>query len=490
MKRRDFLRAVGFGAATVALSGCVDAARQTAAGASNNKPNIIFILADDLGYADLGCYGQKKIKTPNIDKLASEGMKFTQHYSGNPVCAPSRCTLMTAKHTGHAQIRSNKQVGGKEGWQLGSTISGQWPLEADTVTVAKILKDAGYKTGAFGKWGLGRVGTTGDPNKQGFDHFFGYICQRQAHTYYPNHLWRDGQIQWLEANKDDKQQVYSHDLIADEALQFIRGTPPCGNPNNKDRPFFLYVPFTIPHVALQVPEDSLAEYKGKWPDPPYTGDRGYFPHQNPRACYAAMVTRMDKDVGRIMSLLKELGIEDNTIVMFSSDNGPTLAGGSDATFFESAGHFRGLKGTVYEGGIRVPFIARWPGVIKAGSTTDHVSAFWDFLPTCCELLGQKPPSDIDGISMLPTLLGGPQKQRKHEYLYWELNGQQAVRMGDWKAVRNKPNRKIELYNLKNDIGEQRDIADEHAEIVTKIADIFTNGRTESDIFPLSSARSP
>jgi len=482
MKRRDFLRAVGFGAATAALSGCMESLQQISSTKSSRKPNIIFILADDLGYAEVGCYGQKKIRTPNIDKLAIQGMKFTQHYSGSPVCAPSRCTLMTAKHTGHAQVRSNKQVGGKEGWELGSTIGGQWPLEADTVTVAKILRDAGYTTGAFGKWGLGRVGTTGDPNKQGFDHFFGYICQRQAHTFYPNHLWRDGQIKWLEANKDGKQEVYSHDIIANEALKFIK--------DNKDRPFFLYVPFTIPHVALQVPEDSLAEYKGKWPDPQYKGDKGYIPHQYPRACYAAMVTRMDRDVGRITALLKKLGLEDKTLVIFSSDNGPTYAGGADSAFFESAGPLRGLKGSVYEGGIRVPFIARWPGKVKAGSTTNHVSAFWDFLPTCCELLGQEPPSGIDGISMLPTLLSGPQKQKKHDYLYWELRGQQAVRMGDWKSVRDKPNRKIELYNLKKDIGEQRDIADEHLEIIAKITDIFKNGRTKSDVFPLPSVRSP
>ncbi len=481
MKRRDFIKAVSVGAANVALSGCVESLQHIGSGASSGRPNIVFILADDLGYAELGCYGQKKIRTPNIDKLAAHGMKFTQHYSGSPVCAPSRCTFMTGKHTGHAQVRNNKQVGGKEGWELGSTIGGQWPLKAGTITVAKILKDAGYTTGAFGKWGLGRVGTTGDPNKQGFDHFFGYICQRQAHTFYPNHLWRDGQIQWLKANKNGKQQVYSHDIIANEALKFIK--------DNKDRPFFLYVPFTIPHVALQVPEDSLAEYKGKWPDPPYKADKGYVPHPNPRACYAAMVTRMDRDVGRIIALLKELSLENQTLVIFSSDNGPTYAGGADSAFFESAGPLRGLKGSVYEGGIRVPFIARWPDRIKAGSTTDHVSAFWDFLPTCCELLGQKHPSDIDGISMLPTLLGESLRQKRHEYLYWELSGRQAVRMGNWKAVRTKPNRKTELYNLKKDIGEQRDVADEHPEIVAKIADIFKNGRTESDVFALPKSKS-
>ena len=459
----------------MALSGCANAARRTGQGAKK-RPNIVYIIADDLGYAEVGCYGQKKIKTPNIDKLASQGMKFTQHYSGNPVCAPSRCVLMTGKHSGHAQVRGNKQVGGKEGWRLGATTGGQWPLKAGTITVARILKDAGYRTGAFGKWGLGRVGTTGDPNKQGFDLFFGYICQRQAHTYYPNHLWRDGKVQWLEGNKDGKEQDYSHDLIADEALKFVKA--------NKDRPFFLYVPFTIPHVALQVPEDSLAEYKGKWPDPPYTGDKGYFPHPNPRACYAAMVTRMDRDVGRIMSLLKELNLEDNTVVMFTSDNGPTFNGGSDSAFFESARPLRGLKGSVYEGGIRVPFIVRWPGKIKTGSTSEHICAFWDFLPTCCQLLGVDAPGDTDGISILPTLLGRPGKQKKHKYLYWELGGRQAVRMERWKAVRLRPNRKIQLYDLDKDIGEQNDTTDANPAILTKMAELMKTGRTESDIFPL------
>ncbi len=481
MKRRDFLKAAaGFGATALALS-CRTDAIQTTSAERKKKANIVYILADDLGYAELGCYGQKKIKTPNIDKLAAEGMKFTQHYSGNPVCAPSRCALMTGLHTGHTQVRGNKQVGGKEGWKLGSTIGGQWPLKAGTVTVAGILKDAGYTTGAFGKWGLGLVGTTGDPNKQGFDHFFGYICQRQAHTFYPNHLWRDGEVEWIEANKDGKEQVYSHDLIAQEALKFIK--------TNKDRPFFLYVPFTIPHVALQVPEDSLAEYRGKWPDPPYNGDKGYFPHPNPRACYAAMVTRMDKDVGRIMSLLKDLSLDDNTLVIFTSDNGPTFNGGSDSAFFESAKPLRGLKGSVYEGGIRVPYIARWPGRIKAASTSNHISAFWDFLPSCCELIGKVPPEDIDGISMLPTLFGRHQEQRKHEYLYWELRGQQAIRMGKWKALRRKPGRKIELYDLDSDIAESKDLADEHPEVVAEMAKIFRAGRTESEMFPLPKAKS-
>jgi arylsulfatase len=475
------MKTVGVGAASMVLPSCADRFQQISSRATGTKPNIVFILADDLGYAELGCYGQKKIKTPNIDKLAVQGMRFTQHYSGSPVCAPSRCALMTGLHTGHAQVRDNKQVGGAEGWILGATTGGQWPLAADTTTIGKILKGAGYTTGAFGKWGLGRVGTTGDPNKQGFDHFFGYICQRQAHTFYPNHLWRDGKVQWIEANKDGKQQIYSHDLIAEEALKFIKA--------NKDGPFFLYVPFTIPHVALEVPEDSLAEYRGKWPDPPYTGDKGYVAHPSPRACYAAMVSRMDKDVGRIMALLEELGLENNTLAIFSSDNGPTYAGGADSAFFESAGPLRGLKGSVYEGGIRVPFIARWPGRIKAGSTSNHISAFWDFLPTCCELVGENPPSDIDGISMLPSLLGRPEKQEKHEYLYWELGGQQAIRMGNWKAVRRKPNMKIELYNLSTDLGEQHDVAEKDPEILTRMAELLTTARTESEVFPLPKVES-
>jgi len=274
-----------------------------------------------------------------------------------------------------------------------------------------------------------------------------------------------------------KEGAYSHDLIAAEALKFIRA--------NKDRPFFLYVPFTIPHVALQVPEDSLAQYKGQWPDPPYTGNKGYFPHPNPRACYAAMVSRMDRDIGRIMSLLKGLALAENTLVIFTSDNGPTFNGGSDSAFFESAKPLRGLKGSVYEGGIRVPYIARWPGRIKAASTSDHISAFWDFLPTCCEIIGEKPLADIDGTSMLPTFLGKPRTQKEHKYLYWELRGQQAVRMGKWKALRLKPDRKIELYNLDEDIGESHNVAGEHPDIVAKVAEIFRSGRTGSEVFPLS-----
>jgi len=477
--RREFVKTAGLGAAALALGGCASAGQSKAA--PKARPNIVFILADDLGYAEVGCYGQKKIRTPNIDRLAAEGMRFTHHYSGNPVCAPSRCALMTGLHTGHAQIRGNKQVGGKEGWKLGSTIGGQWPLKEGTVTVAKILKQAGYTTGAFGKWGLGRVGTSGDPQKQGFDRFYGYICQRQAHTYYPNHLWSDGKIEWIKENEGGKQVVYSHDLIAEQALEFIRA--------NADRPFFCYVPFTIPHVALQVPDDSLAEYLGKWPDPPYDGKKGYVPHEHPRACYAAMVTRMDKDVGRITRLIDELGLGPRTLIIFTSDNGPTYAGGADSEFFESADGLRGLKGSVYEGGIRVPFIARWPGKIKPGSQTPHVSAFWDFLPTVCELIGVDAPAGIDGVSYLPTLLGKASRQKKHDVLYWELRGRQAVRLGDYKAVRAKAGGKVELYNLATDEAEQHDLAEEQPELLAKMTELLRTSRTESDVFPLPKGKS-
>jgi arylsulfatase A-like enzyme len=454
-------------------------------GKTRAKPNIIFILADDLGWGDLGSYGQMKIKTPHLDRMAAEGIRFTQFYAGSPVCAPSRCVLMTGKHGGHAYIRNNKEV----------KPEGQWPIPASEVTIAELLKSQGYATGAFGKWGLGFVGTEGDPNKQGFDLFYGYNCQREAHNFYPDHLWRNEQRVTLEGNdRGLTGKHYSHDLIEAEALQFIRA--------NQNKPFFLYVPFTIPHVALQVPDDSLAEYVGKWDDPAYDGSRGYLPHPHPRAAYAAMITRMDRSVGRIMSLLKELGLDENTIVMFSSDNGgafgtvtenfeflPGRAAGTDYVFFGSTGKFRAFKGSVYEGGIRVPFIARWPGKIKAGTVTDLPAVFYDVLPTLCELVGLKPPKNTDGLSILPTLLGSG-RQKKHEFLFWDFTGyggQQAVRLGNWKGLRRNlhiGNTKIELYDLGNDTGEQHDVADRYPEIVRRIDVIMQREHKQSEVFPV------
>lgn len=449
------------------------------------RPNIVFILADDLGYGDLGSYGQQKIRTPNLDRMATEGMRFTQFYAGSPVCAPSRSVLMSGKHGGHAFIRDNKEV----------QPEGQYPIPSSVVTIAELLKMRGYATGAFGKWGLGFVGSEGDPTRQGFDLFFGYNCQREAHNYYPDHLWRNDQKVTLEGNNrglTGKQ--YSHDLIEAEALQFIR--------DNRDKPFFLYVPFTIPHLALQVPEDSLAEYAGKWDDPPYDGKNSYLPHEHPRAAYAAMVTRLDRSVGRILELLKEAGLDENTLVMFSSDNGaafgevtrdfdflPGRLGGTDYTFFGSTANFRAFKGSVYEGGIRVPLIARWPGRIRAGSVSHLPATFYDVLPTLCEIAGQDIPKDTDGISFVPELTGTG-RQRRHEFLFWDFGGyggQQAVRLGRWKGVRrnlHRGNTTIELYDLARDISEKHNIAAQHPDIVQRIAAIMQREHTPSALFPV------
>jgi arylsulfatase len=352
------------------------------------------------------------------------------------------------------------------------------------VTIAKLLKARGYSTGAMGKWGLGPPGSDADPTRQGFDLFFGYNCQRHAHNFYPRYLWRNDQRVELEGNDAGRTgKHYSHDLMEAEALNFIR--------EHKSDPFFLYLPFTIPHLALQVPDDSLAEYVGKWDDPPYEGGKGYQPHPTPRAAYAAMVTRMDRSVGRIAVLVRELGLDDRTIIMFSSDNGPAPleVGGSDSKFFESAGSLRGLKGQLYEGGIRTPLIGRWPGKIKSGATTDLPTAFWDILPTLCEIAGAEAPSNTDGVSVVPTLTGRGE-QKRHEFLYWEFagyGGQQALRLGDWKGVRtglNKGPSDLQLYNLADDPNEQNNIAGEHRDFVARIERIMREQHVPSEAFPI------
>ncbi len=449
-----------------------------AAGAAEEprRPNIVFILADDLGYGELGCYGQKKIHTPCLDRMAAQGLRFTQAYAGSPVCAPSRCCLMTGKHGGHAWVRDNREV----------QPEGQTPLPAAEITLAELLHKQGFATAAIGKWGLGPPGTEGDPLHHGFDLFFGCNCQRHAHNHYPTYLWRNDRRIELAGNPGGATgKQYSHDLFEAEALKFIR--------DHKDHPFFLYVPFTVPHVAIQVPDDSLAEYKGKWDDPPYTGKKGYQPHPAPRAGYAAMVSRLDRSVGRILDLLREQGLEENTLVLFSSDNGPVHdgAGGADSAFFESAGPLRGLKGSVYEGGIRVPLLARWPGRIKPGTTSDLPCYFPDVLPTLMEVVGaaSSVPPDTDGISFVPTLYGKPDRQRRHEFLYWEFHGyggQQAVRMGDWKGLRrdlHKGQTKIALYNLHDDVGEQHDVAEGNPEVVRRIERIMNAEHQPSKLFP-------
>ena len=492
----------------------------TACAAETAKaPNIIYILADDLGYAELGCYGQKRIQTPNLDRLAAQGMRFTQHYTGNAVCAPSRCALMTGKHSGHAFTRNNgnpkdlESLKERYGWEF----PGQHPIPDQEVTVAEMLKQKGYATGAMGKWGLGHIGTSGDPNRQGFDLFFGYLCQVHAHTYYPGFLWLNHWKVQLDnrppvpghaalpadADPNDpasyavfKGRDYAPDRMLDMALQFVR--------QNADRPFFLYFPSTIPHVALQIPDEELKPYLGKWDETPFTNtgsSLGYTPHLTPRAAYAAMISRLDRDAGRIVSLVDELGLGENTLVVFSSDNGTThLDKEVDAEFFNSVGPLRGLKGSLYEGGIRVPMIARWTGKIAPGTTSDHVSAFWDVMPTLAEIAQTAPPEGIDGISFAPTLFGRPERQKEHDYLYWEFSsygGQQAVRMGDWKGVRqnmSRPNNpdplKIELYNLATDVGEQHDVAAEHPEIVDRIRAIMREAHTPSKLFPLKPVDKP
>ncbi len=438
------------------------------AAAPPRKPNIVWIMCDDLGYAELGCYGQKHIRTPNVDRLAVEGMRFTDAYSGCTVCAPSRSVLMTGLHMGHTSVRSNP---------------GGVPILASDVTVAQVLKKGGYAAGGFGKWGLGDIGTDGVPWKHGFDQFFGYLHQVHAHWYYTPHLYDNEKEYPLPGNQDGKRTTYSHDVIAAKALDFIR--------RHKDRPFFCYVPFTIPHVELLVPEDSLAEYRGKIPESkPYVDPRKHYADQEfPRAAYAGMITRMDRDVGRIMTLLKELGLDDNTIVFFTSDNGSAERLRKD-DYFNGTGPFRGSKQNLYEGGIRVPMIARWPGMIRAGAVNHHPWMFCDFMPTAAELAGVAPPSGLDGISVVPTLLGRG-KQPVHEYFYWELprydgktgvfakeTPMQAVRRGDWKAVRPRPDAPVELYNLKDDIGETKNVAETNPRVMARIAQILKTARVE------------
>lgn len=429
------------------------------------KPNFIYILADDLGIGDLGCYGQEKFETPNIDRMAAEGMKFTQHYSGSTVCAPTRSVLMTGMHTGHTPVRGNAEV----------KPIGQEPMPDATITVAELLKKAGYATGAFGKWGLGYPGSEGDPIHQGFDVFYGYNCQRNAHNYYPQFLFDN------EKKVDLDGKTYSADLIMDHALQFIR--------DNKDRPFFCYLPITIPHASMHVPEEYVAPFRKKFSEfenkiGKYAGPQV----KNPIAAFAGMCTKMDEDVGRVMSLVKELGLDNDTIIMFTSDNGAHKEGGHDPIFFNSNGPYRGHKRDLTDGGIRTPFIVRWPGHVKANSQSDLISAHWDLLPTVCQLAGVEVPKNVDGISMVPTLTGKGEQQ-KHEYLYWEFlerGGKRAVRMGQWKGVQdnmsNNPDAHVALYNIEKDVEEMNDVSAKHPEVVARIKQIFDEAHTENDRF--------
>ncbi len=462
---------------------CVVAFGCAAPEPARRPPNIVYILADDLGYGELGSYGQTLIETPHLDRLAEEGMRFLQHYSGSPVCAPSRCTLLTGKHTGNCQVRDNYELGGF----LDSEERGQLPLEPGTFTMGRMLQEMGYATAAVGKWGLGGPGSTGVPNLQGFDFFYGYLDQKQAHNYYPSHLWRNTEWDTLrngyfhphqEFEGEDpydpaeyeryKGLDYAPDLMAQEAEDFIRA--------HANQPFFLYFPHMAPHLALQVPDEELARYDGVFDEEPDLGAHGYLPHVRPKSAYAGMITRMDAHVGRILDVIDEMGLRKNTLVVFSSDNGPTFLESVDTQLFNSSGPLRGGKGQVYEGGIRVPMIARWPGRIAAGSTSGRVTAFWDVMPTMAELIGYEVSTGLDGVSFLPTLEGEMQSVAPST-MYWEYhsrrwNGAQAARIGNWKAVRlgghvdgNAP---LELYDLTNDPGETRDVAADRPEVVAQM----------------------
>jgi arylsulfatase A len=443
---------------------------------STRPPNIILIVADDLGYGDLGCYGQAIIRTPRLDAMAAQGLRLTDFHAGAPVCAPSRCTLITGRHSGHAFVRDNLEV----------QPEGQIALPAGTVTLPGELRALGYATGATGKWGLGSPGSSGDPTKQGFDFFYGYNCQREAHNFYPTHLWRNTTKEMLEGNVKGNLvgPHYSHDLIMREAMSFLR--------REKDAPFFLYLPVTIPHVSLQVPEDSLAEYAGKIPDAPYDGKEGYLPHPTPHAAYAAMVSRLDRDIGHLLDLLVELHLDRTTLVIFTSDNGPThgRVGGADSPFFHSAGSFRGLKGSVYEGGLRVPLIAWQPGTVPAGAKSDLPCVMYDLMPTLLEIGGGASKAELDGLSLAPTLTGRG-TQPSHAWMYWEFpgyGGQQALRAGNLKAVRttmHKGPMTTQLYELDQDPGESHDLAATRPDDVQRLERLMREARVASTEFPFA-----
>ncbi len=445
----------------------------TAFGLAAEKPNIIYIMADDLGWAELGSYGQEKIKTPNLDRLAKEGMRFTQHYTSAPVCAPARYSLMTGKHGGHSYVRTNFEVGE---WD---SHEGQLPMPEGEVTIAEILKKEGYATGAFGKWGIGQPGSEGDPLNQGFDRFYGYNCQRHAHNLFPEYIIDQDKRVPLPGNTATVYgQTYAPSKIAEEAIAFVE--------KHKEEPFFLYYPTIIPHLALQVPYEELAPYINEWDETPYVG-KSYQPHPTPKAAYAAMISHMDMQIGRLLDKLEELGLTENTVVFFTSDNGTTFIKPQvDYEFFESVAHLRGLKGETYEGGIRIPMIVRWPEKIKPGQVTDHISAHYDALATIAEIGGAKVESQHDGISYLPTLVG--EKQAEHEFLFWDFagyGGQVALRQGDWKAVRKglikNPGAKLELYHLSKDPSESNDVSTEYPEKVAEFTRLMIESRDEPEI---------
>lgn len=466
---------------TLAAALCYAPAQQTTnRPAAPRRPNIIFILADDLGYGELGCYGSAQIKTPRLDQMAAEGIRFESYYAGSTVCTPSRAALMLGQHTGHLNLRGNVRAG---------------TLRPDETTVAQVLKSAGYRTALIGKWGLADRGLPGEPKNKGFDEFVGYLENVHAHNYYPDYLWRydparegkeafDGTVSFLE-NQAGKKGLYAPDLCTEAALNFIRINKP--DQFNRHRPFFLYLCYTIPHAnneegkrtgnGMQVPSSA-----------PYSGE----PWPQPEKNKAAMITRLDGYVGRILDKLKELNLETNTVVFFSSDNGPHKEGGADPRQLRSAGPFRGHKRDLTEGGIRVPMIVRWPGRIAPGQVSDFAWAAWDFLPTAAEVAMTRPPRGLDGISVLPLLTSGTQTNR-HEYLYWEFHErgfQQALRVDDWKALRLQAGEPLELYNLKTDPGERLNVAEQNPRVIARIERLLKGARRDSDHWPIQKPEAP
>jgi arylsulfatase A-like enzyme len=477
----------------IAIATALPAQRTPSTAATQRPPNVVFVLADDLGHAELGCYGQRRIRTPRLDRLAQQGMRFTHHYAGSPVCAPSRAVLLTGKHPGHAAIRDNKEV----------QPEGQWPLPAGEPSLAAVLRAAGYGNGAFGKWGLGPLGSSGAPAAIGFDRFFGYLCQRHAHSYFPAYLHDDerrlplaneppvpGHGKLAATAKVDDAATYATFVgrdyaparILEQALAFVRA--------QREQPFFLYLPSPLPHLALQVPDADVQAYANAFAETPYRGEHGYTPHRTPRAAYAAMITRLDRDVGAVLDLLDELGLANDTLVVFTSDNGATHSpvGGTDVDFFASCGPLRGRKGSLHEGGVRVPALVRWPGHVPAGKVSTRVTGFEDWLPTLAELCGAKAAAG-DGVSFAATLRGEQQAERL--FLYREFagyGGWQAVWQGRWKLLRRQlqtPDKATtELYDLAADPGESNDVAAAHPDVVRELLAIAAREHAPSATFPL------
>ena len=467
------------------------------------RPNVVFILADDLGWGEMGCYGQQRLRTPNIDRLAAEGMRFTRHYSGAPVCAPSRCVLMTGRHLGKAEIRGNIQAKVR----FPEFTEGQHPLSEAAFTLAQAFRKAGYATAAMGKWGLGPVGSTGDPERKGFDLFFGYNCQAVAHSYYPQFLWRNGekvsvngkavpghrrQAQGEVRMEDQLGEVYASRPMVAEAERFIA--------EQKEKPFFLYLPFIEPHVAMHPPKETVDRFPKEWDTQPYRGEHGYLPHPRPRAGYAAMVAELDDHVGRVLKAIEVARLAQRTLVVFTSDNGTTHAGGTtnshfhiggvDAAFFNSTAGLRGYKGSVYEGGLRVPMIVRWPGQVAAGKVSDVPGYFADWFPTLCEVAGLERPDGLDGTSLWPVMTGGKALPRKPMvWVFPEYGGQVAVRIGGMKAVRQRLATKSpgvwEVYDVDGDPGETRDLAGDRADIIAQAEQVLREEAKPNAVFPVA-----